>query len=95
MNVRGRWGETPLILAVRKGHTAVVRLLLNSGKADTSLTDMGGLTAMDIAGMKDHEPIINLLSRCNAPSGELSLREDEDEATHSPSIAQQIGGWFQ
>lgn len=95
VNVRGRWEETPLIVAVRKGHTAAVKLLLDSGKADTSLRDAGGLTAMDIAVMKDHEPIIDLLSHRSPSSEYLRLREDEDEATGSPSVALPIGRWFQ
>ena len=84
-----------MILAVRKGHTTLVRPLPNSGKADTSMSDRTGLTALDIAVKKDHGAIINPLSHCSTPSREFPLREEKNEAIDSSSTAQQIGRWFQ
>lgn len=92
VNVRGRWGETPLILATRKGHTTVVALLLDSGKVDLGLKDM---TAKDVAVMKDHAPIIKLLSHGRASSREFLLREEMDEAARSKSVTQPIERWSQ
>ena len=105
VNVRGRWEETPLIMAVRKSHAFVVFILLDNKKVDASLRDIGGLTAMDIAVMKDHEPIIYLLSNGHAPSGRPRLfpvlfqlfqrMMDEDRDLASASAALPSGRWFQ
>ena len=90
----GHWNETPLITATRKGHTKVVRLLLEDGRTDPTYRDAGGLTALDIAIMKDHEPLIKLLSQNRTTDGETHRQDDEDEDEDSLADCKRIGRWF-
>jgi hypothetical protein len=50
VNMRIKYGDTPLIIASAFGHVDIVRLLLEKG-ADITLQNMDGLTAFDMAAI--------------------------------------------
>ncbi len=50
VNMRVRYGDTPLIIASAFGHVDIVRSLLDKG-ADITLQNMDGLTAFDMAAI--------------------------------------------
>jgi ankyrin repeat protein len=52
--------DTPLIIAVGKGHEKVVKVLLANG-ADKEITNKFGDTALDIAEENGKEEVIKLL----------------------------------
>jgi ankyrin repeat protein len=54
--------ETPLILAAKNAHTAVVKILLKHG-ADTSLLDAEGKSALQYAEAAGHKEISELLKK--------------------------------
>jgi ankyrin repeat protein len=55
-----RYGQTPLLWAVEKGHEAVVKLLLNKG-AEVGIENRGGWTALQLAALNRHEGLEQLL----------------------------------
>ncbi len=61
-DIRRGDGATPLMEAVWKGHTCIVKLLLNRlVPATTSLADQKGLSAPTLAVMKGHREVFELL----------------------------------
>ncbi|KAL4967667.1 uncharacterized protein BDV14DRAFT_197678 [Aspergillus stella-maris] len=62
INRQGRWGETPLITAVRLKHVDVANVLLRHLCIDLKACDDGGLTAGEIARRLDLEPLLRLFS---------------------------------
>ncbi len=56
-----RYHFTPLIDAAWKGHTGVVRVLLDNGE-DVTATTVDGKTALDKARSEGHEDIVEILS---------------------------------
>ncbi len=62
-NSRDGWGQTPLLLAVRGGHEAIVELLLATGKIDANAKDNNGTTPLLLASSRDHRAIVKLLFR--------------------------------
>lgn len=55
-------GRTPLSWAAEKGHTAMVKLLLNLG-ANADCKDIGGQTPLSWASKRGHEEVVRLLLR--------------------------------
>jgi ankyrin repeat protein len=55
------WDQTPLLCAVKGGHEAIVRLLLDTGRVDVDSKDQYGKTALSWAAEEGYEPIIRLL----------------------------------
>ena len=53
--------QTPLNLAVYYRHEAVVKLLINTGKADLNSKDSYGQTPLWWAAKQRHEPVVKLL----------------------------------
>jgi hypothetical protein len=68
VNARNELGETPLLLAVSHGQTALVKLLLLSG-ADPTIPDRLGQTARSIAVAKGHREIEDMLNRYAGVAG--------------------------
>ena len=65
LDLEGRQGETALIMAVRRGHTAVVSRLLRAG-ADWRIQDRTGRTALQHAEDAGRAPIVSILRRAGA-----------------------------
>ncbi|KAI0427227.1 hypothetical protein F5Y09DRAFT_350585 [Xylaria sp. FL1042] len=59
-------GRVPLVWAVLGGHTAIVQLLLGSGRVDIGLGDRDGLTALWHAKSKGYEGIALVLLAAGA-----------------------------
>ena len=58
------WGITPLHVAVKKGHTAIVKLLVLEHNADVNAEDDKGVTPLLLAGSnstKTFEDIVSVL----------------------------------
>lgn len=60
VNVRGRFGVTPLMRAAMKGHKPMVRMLLESG-ANPNIKDVGGATALHLAARSGKTEIVKML----------------------------------
>ncbi|KAF4629167.1 hypothetical protein G7Y89_g8987 [Cudoniella acicularis] len=65
VNLRGRNGKTPLILASEEGNTKAVDLLLQHG-ALTELADLSGDTALRLAVENKHEDVVKRLLQAGA-----------------------------
>ncbi|EHK42208.1 hypothetical protein TRIATDRAFT_302393 [Trichoderma atroviride IMI 206040] len=61
INSKDTYGRTPLLFAARKGHEAVVELLLTTGQANINSKDVFGLTPLSSAAENGHEAVVNLL----------------------------------
>ncbi len=61
INEAGRGGATPLLLAVRKGHTKVVLEILKANNVDLAVKDRNGSSALTVALRKGHAPVVALL----------------------------------
>jgi ankyrin repeat protein len=66
VNAKQAGGNTPLTLAAAKGRADVVRLLL-AAKADVSVMDDSGKTALMLALENDHPEVAELLSSATVP----------------------------
>jgi hypothetical protein len=58
---KDRYGRTPLLWAADSGHEAVVKLLLETGKAEADLKDEFGRTPLWWASEKGDEAAVKLL----------------------------------
>jgi cytohesin len=58
-------GRTPLFMAARKGHEAVVRELIELG-ADINKAADNGVTPLVVAATKGHEKIVQILRDADA-----------------------------
>ncbi|CAG9983821.1 unnamed protein product [Clonostachys byssicola] len=67
-------GITLLWLAARNGHESLLKLLLDTGRADINRRYMSGLTLLCIAAIKGHENIVNLL--LSTGEVDINLRDD-------------------
>jgi ankyrin repeat protein len=56
-------GQTPLILAIKKGNIEVIEQLLNSNKVNINMPDCNGLTPLKHATDSNNMEIINLLNK--------------------------------
>lgn len=55
-------GMTPLMIAAKKGHDLMVKMLLDTGKVNTSLVDKAGHDALFYAKQNGNEDIIGMIS---------------------------------
>ncbi|KAG2487525.1 hypothetical protein HYH03_013806 [Edaphochlamys debaryana] len=69
-------GTTPLILAAERGHTRVVRLLLEAG-ADMNAATEGGDTALSLAAAEGHTEVVRLLAEAGA---DVNAADEEGSA---------------
>ncbi len=74
VNAQDGSGTTPLMLAAKKGHVNVCKLLLAEG-ADTEIKDSQERNAQSYAEEKNHSDIVDLLT--------LHLEVQEEEENHS------------
>lgn len=68
VNARDEFEYTPLHLAADRGHLDIVRLLLSRG-ADVNLKDQDGDTALEIATVAKHDPIVQAIREHSDGSG--------------------------
>ncbi len=68
-------GKTALILASERGHTEVVKFLINSG-ATVDSKDNSGVTALMIASINGHTEIVKLLIELEA---DVNARSDDGD----------------
>ncbi|XP_076828170.1 KN motif and ankyrin repeat domain-containing protein 4-like isoform X2 [Brachyhypopomus gauderio] len=61
INAQDRAGTTALISACDRGHTNIVRILLDDPDCDVNLTDKGGRSALSLATQASHTEIADLL----------------------------------
>ena len=66
VNVRNRFGWTPLMLAASKGHTPIVRYLLSVG-ADVRIVNDFGASALAYAALAGECSVIQALLDAGAP----------------------------
>ena len=66
VDVTDNIGQTALMAASRKGHKAMVKLLLDKGADVNAKTKMYGWTALKAAAMEGHEEIVEVLKKHGA-----------------------------
>ena len=79
VDLKVKSGWTLLWWAAKEGHEAIVRLLLETGKADADLKDKDGWKLLWWAAERGHGAIVKLLlNKVNADSmdGESRMRHD-------------------
>jgi hypothetical protein len=62
-DVQNELGETPLLLAVTKGHSEMVKVLLQNG-ADLTIPDWFGQTPLGVASAQGRGDMMDLMGRC-------------------------------
>ena len=61
VNSKSKYGWTPLLISAEKGYKNIVKLLLDTGKADVNSTDEEGRTPLLLAAGKGYGGIVQLL----------------------------------
>lgn len=78
-------GRTPLMCAAERGHSRVIKILLEAGADVTAVCD-GGVTALHISAKHGHLPVTNLLIKAGA-----DLEAGDIEGYTPLHIAAQVG----
>jgi ankyrin repeat protein len=97
VNTRDEAGNTPLVLASLKGYASISRLLLDHG-ADADLQNKLGYDAHNIALIKRHRPVIEVLEEfdikkrgAQSPAFHLRLAELVREKENWPKLRKLLG----
>ncbi|KAM7212203.1 potassium channel AKT1 [Rhypophila decipiens] len=83
VNVRDRWGWSPLSMCGYGGHAAVARILLDHG-ADLDIIDVDGDTPTSLAVQRGHAELVIMFDEERAVR-DLKLREADKETPRRPS----------
>ncbi|KAK5011575.1 hypothetical protein LTR28_012892 [Elasticomyces elasticus] len=78
LDERDEEDQTPLLWALWKGHEAVVKLLLDTGKAEADSKDQRGRTPLWRAAEEGHEAVVKLLLDTDKVEADS---KDEDSST--------------
>ena len=70
MNIRDKWGETPLMVAARNGSLGAARMLVVEAGVDTTLKDNDGKTAAQIAREEGHKEIAKFIKNYVPPDAD-------------------------
>jgi ankyrin repeat protein len=89
-DVRDHDGETPLQRAVVREHTAVVKLLLESGKCDPNLPDELGLTPLWYAIKNAHNAIFKLLLNSGKVDADLTGRDGRTMLSYAAEVGDEL-----
>ncbi|KAI9694151.1 MAG: hypothetical protein M1822_003422 [Bathelium mastoideum] len=74
------FGKTPLSHAAKRGHEAVVKLLLGTGKVDVNSKDFNSRTPLWLAAEKGHEAVVRLL----LDTGKVDINSKDSECDRTP-----------
>jgi len=77
VNARNRYDNTPLMIAIRNGHTEIARMLIDRG-ADVNIKSNDGKTALLWASLRGQTEIVRLLIQNGA---DVSVKKDNDGNT--------------
>ncbi|KAM7185051.1 potassium channel AKT1 [Naviculisporaceae sp. PSN 640] len=77
VNIRDRWGWSPLSMCGYGGHKAVARILLDHG-ADLDIVDVDGDTPTSLAAQRGHAELVFMFDEERAVR-DLRLREEDKE----------------
>lgn len=92
-NITYNKGKTPLIVAAENGHIGVVRMLLDSGKADLDRKDLRDRTALDYCALLiDRSPVHAELTKLFLDTNGIDLKVTSMK-TYGPQIIAIRHGW--
>jgi ankyrin repeat protein len=85
--LKDKYNQTPLSVAAGKGHAAVVKLLLEIGKANIDLKDSYGRTPLSRAAEKGYEAVVKLMKYYDPES----QQQDDTMVGSEEPIMEQLG----
>ncbi len=87
VNAKNKFGRSPLHFACDAGHSDIVLLLLDVGKADVNVSSLGGLTPLHVAVRQRQAECVKLLLSHGADTlAETSERQTANMLTNDPEI---------
>ena len=69
-------GETPLTYATKKGHLAIVKLLIEEGDADVDVPNEKGETPLCLALVHGHSDVARILAKHAAPGAMQQAKQE-------------------
>ncbi len=76
VNVRNKFGVTPLIMALQNGHAVVVKLLLAAEADVNAALKTNGVTPLFMASLQGHSKVVKLLLAAGADVNAKTNRGD-------------------